>query len=810
MDCITKYNLKLYNLIECGHSEKTISRIMSRIGGKKIGSEDVYNVIGNTLTADSIVNDLSKMTEDYFSIYCLLYFDINIFVVNKIREKYDSIEMLATEVEELPSKLKLHQNTISKILYAINELSDAFKIDTKTEILNIIKENESINNNTLKEFLLNKYQNLSVREYDEYVDQLINENKITYGSDGFKIKKKNISEYLVYSNDPKDLIVRKKCSGETFEKIAKDIGVTKQRIQQILKKQISHYPIFENELKYKNLLCTYKFDSIELNLMKIDLVLAEYVYLKYNLKPTKTSLDYINDFNLFNSLLGVHVLKNKNLTIIHNELIELDFITIFKKFVSDSKISSFTVDEIVNEFNDYLRKFGINDKSVFIELSDDLECKIRKISNSKSFIRVYGNHFIVNNQDELSFDFVNMMRNYLDDFEGYGSVELFYDKNTELCNKNNIFSSNELFALMKEIFSKEFENKIKFDRNPVIVSKGIDKSRFIENLILDMDLPCTVNDYLQYVHMVTGLKETSVLANFGGIINQFKNANGLISLEDDISKTDKDLLYQLLDCDCIGYNYLKEKLDIKFNSNNEKIEVLLNANNLRKMGYIKTNTSVYSEKYSSRLESVFEQLKNMDYSITEMSLSKISNIEYFYYKTYDCIDKCYLIKINKNTYLNLIKRNQCELVRKLKDDILLSLDDNMIYSLDNYMESIEFKKVLNTNVEYKDLLYSFNSKVMIEYLIMTNRNISYVNSLGTIIFSKMELSIRKILDKIMFEYESLTILELKEILYEKYKIKKDISNSELSDMGYYCPKSSEKVYLNKNYYEKEMEKLLHD
>ena len=182
--------------------------------------------------------------------------------------------------------------------------------------------------------------------------------------------------------------------------------------------------------------------------MKIDLVLAEYVYLKYNLKPTKTSLDYINDFNLFNSLLGVHVLKNKNLTIIHNELIELDFITIFKKFVSDSKISSFTVDEIVNEFNDYLRKFGINDKSVFIELSDDLECKIRKISNSKSFIRVYGNHFIVNNQDELSFDFVNMMRNYLDDFEGYGSVELFYDKNTELCNKNNIFIFKNCFAVL--------------------------------------------------------------------------------------------------------------------------------------------------------------------------------------------------------------------------------------------------------------------------------------------------------------------------------------------------------------------------
>jgi len=43
---------------------------------------------------------------------------------------------------------------------------------------------------------------------------------------------------------------------------------------------------------------------------------------------------------------------------------------------------------------------------------------------------------------------------------------------------------------------------------------------------------------------------------------------------------------------------------------------------------------------------------------------------------------------------------------------------------------------------------------------------------------------------------------------DEYKIKKEFTNSELSEMGYYCPKSSEKVYLTKEYYEKEMEEIL--
>ena len=91
---------------------------------------------------------------------------------------------------------------------------------------------------------------------------------------------------------------------------------------------------------------------------------------------------------------------------------------------------------------------------------------------------------------------------------------------------------------------------------------------------------------------------------------------------------------------------------------------------------------------------------------------------------------------------------------------------------------------------------------------MTIRSVNYLNSLGTIIFSKSELSMKILLDDILNEYGSLTLIDLKEKMMDEYKIKKEFSNSELSEMGYYCPKSSEKIYLTKEYYEKEMEEIL--
>ena len=810
MNILQLNNLKIFNLVEKGHSARTLQRIFDFCNDSIIDDVAIINAIGNTPTSKSIIQDLPLMKENYYSVYCLVYYDVNIFIIERLKEYYISLEDLALDFDNLNNKIKLQAPTIKKIKEALITLKLLLGFDLEQEILHIIKDNEPISDRILKEKMLNKYQNLSVFEYDKKIDLLINKNIIVNTFEGLKIKKMSIENFFSNIYKKNDLMVKEKCQGHTYENIANKYFITKQRVQQIIKKKINVYPIFENEIKYKNLLSIYQLSQNELELIGIDdKILIEYIFLKYNIKPKKSALDYINDLNLFNTTLGNTLLKNKDLVIINNEIINLDFVSLFKCYIKDKNINSFVLDEVIEDYNKYIGSFNIFETNLILNKDDeDLKVKARKLARNKSFIEIYNKHFLIYKEDLLSFEFVDAMRKYLNEFIGYGAVTLFFTNNIELCIKNGIKNDLELFALMKRLFSKEYKDKIIFDRNPVIVSCGIDKKRFIENLILDMDLPCTVSNYLSYVNAVTGLKEKTVLGNFSEIINQFKNSNGYISLDDELTKDDAEKFFECIDRECIGFKHLKEKLEIKFNFDYEKVDLLLNSNNLKKIGFVKTNTAIYSDKFNNRLDAVRAELLKDDFIISDSDLAKISNKEYFYYKMFDSIDECYVIKISEHNYLNLLKRGQSDIAKKLKIAIEQSINSDEIYLLDDYVISTKFKNIINSNEEYKDLLYSFNVDVMLSFFLSTIRNFSCLNTSGTLIFSKQDLSMKKIIDVIMTDYETLTILELREQLYDRFKIKSDISNGALSDMGYYCPSSSEKVYLNKEYYEKEMEELL--
>lgn len=303
------------------------------------------------------------------------------------------------------------------------------------------------------------------------------------------------------------------------------------------------------------------------------------------------------------------------------------------------------------------------------------------------------------------------------------------------------------------------------------------------------------------------MKQETVNGNFTNIINQFKNSQGMLSLDNEVSDEQYNYVKSIINNKkCISYSLLFNKIEAKYGIEATKI---INTNNLRKIDYIKTNTSIYSIEYSSRLEAVTAEIDLLNqYIISESELSKISNLDYFYKKTYDFSDTNILLKISENKFLNLRKRNQTKLLESLKNDIFESINQNLIYTIRDYLESISFKNLLELNTEYKDLLFSFDTEQMIKNIILTLHDIFYIETKNTIIFSKRELSTNVLIDEIITDEGSITLLDLKEQLFNKYNYEKNISNSELSDMGYYCPRSSEKVYISKEYYEKELEEYL--
>ena len=68
--------------------------------------------------------------------------------------------------------IHLQSKTENKIIEALKELKLNYFIDLGTELLDEIAINEPYLNNQLKEKTLNKYPELSVREYDSTIDLL--------------------------------------------------------------------------------------------------------------------------------------------------------------------------------------------------------------------------------------------------------------------------------------------------------------------------------------------------------------------------------------------------------------------------------------------------------------------------------------------------------------------------------------------------------------------------------------------------------------------------------------------------------------
>ena len=140
----------------------------------------------------------------------------------------------------------------------------------------------------------------------------------------------------------------------TFERIngvmpivlSQKYNLTRQRIDQLLKREIEKMPIFENEMVYLDFLSQYKlsFDILK-ELGYTNELLFNYIILKYQPKQNKNEIDYVIDYHLESTLIGSKILLNNGWCNINNEITKIDFKTIFMKCVEKYNLKVFKLDE---------------------------------------------------------------------------------------------------------------------------------------------------------------------------------------------------------------------------------------------------------------------------------------------------------------------------------------------------------------------------------------------------------------------------------------------------------------------------------
>ena len=799
-------NMKLFKLVEYNHSYRKIIKLVKELGDVEANESNALDILGDTPTTRALVNDFGlALHSDHYSLWCLTYYGINSFTIEKLKDEFEDINIMVPRLNDLPA-LGLHDSTINKIMLLINDLRLNQKGNLENEFLRIIEEKEPIQNRELKTLIFNKYYDVDSKMFDSLIDSMLARKVIINTISGYKIKHFSLVDYLSESNEEIDNVVLDRCNGKTLDEIGSQLNLTKERVRQMVAKRILQFPVFNKEKEYFQIRSVYSFSKNDAEILGFEIPLWNYINLKYShLNPEKNAIDYLKDNNLCDTERGRKVFKEYRLLVVDNQIVEDDFIELFIRFFNKQKYNSFKVTDIAEDFNNYLLKNDIKNEDYYIT-NANMAIICRKLENSRKFLNVGAKKFIFFEEDALSSNLIELMREYLLNLDGYGSVLLFYNQNKKICAYNNIRDENELFIVMKRLFAKEFKKSIEFIRNPTLAKKGIDREIYIENLLLDLNLPCTVDEYLDYIYKTTGLKQVSVQSNFANIINKYKNANGLMSLDDEYTDEEALMFRELLaDRDCIGAKLFDFQVRSVFK---EKSNTFLNANTIRKFGYSKTNTSIYKDKYQSRLEAVQTILKEQDMLLTEGVISKFCDIEFLTYRQYDALKDCLVLRIGNNRYLNIVARGEQDSVRQLKNDLLNILDDEEIYVLDDFINESLFNRLLNQGNDYNSILYAFDMREILKFIFTTTDGFSYLSQGDTFLFSKKLVSYESIISRIMNEYESMSLSEFKEELYEQYGITKSFSNNELSNMGYYCPYTSEKVYLNEDYYEYEMEEYL--
>jgi Mor family transcriptional regulator len=799
-------NMKLFKLVEYNHSCIKVIKLLKELENSDVNEINVIDILGDTPTSRALANDLKiAMNSEHYSVWCLAYYGVNTFTIERLKKEFKDINIMVSRINDLPS-LGLHHSTISKIKMLIDDLKLNQKGNLENEVIRVIEDRQPITNRELKTIIFNKYFDVDSRMYDSLIDSMLSRNVIINTISGYKIKEFSLEEYLSSSPEEIDQIILDRCNGKTLEEIGKKVNLTRERVRQKIAKRILQLPIFSKEKEYFQVRDTYNLSKKDARILGFDISIWNYISLKYgDVAPEKNAIDYLKENNLCDTDIGHEVFKKYNLLVIDNEIVEDDFIDLFVRFINKQKYNTFKVTEIADDFNAYLLKNNISNQAYYIKMSN-LPIICRKLENSGKFLNAGSKKFIFFEIDSLSSDLIELMKEYLTNFDGYGSVLLFYEQNKKVCTSNRIHDENELFIIMKRLFAIEFKDSIEFIRNPTLAKKGIDREIYIENLLLDLDLPCQVDEYLDYINSITGLKQASIASNFGNLINKYKNANGLMSLDNEYSNEEGEQFKSLLDNrECIGAKLFDFQVRNIFK---KKANTFLNANTIRKFGYIKTNTSIYKNCYQSRLDAVQNILKDQEIILTGNTISKFADIEFLTYRQYDALDDCLVLRIGNDRYLNIVARNEQECIKKLKQDLLDLIDDEDIYVLDDFINDSIFDRLLNKGNDYNSILYAFDMKEILKFIFSTTDGFSYLSQGETFLFSKEIVTYESIINRIMYENESLSISEFREIMYDNYGITKIFSNTELSNMGYYCPYTSEKVYLNEEYYEYEMEEYL--
>lgn len=620
------------------------------------------------------------------SIYELLNYGLSKGMVDEIFEKNITIEMLEKiDYEQLHNNYHIGKFSCRKIYEALGLLNNVnyFKKENNyTDAIEKIILNYDKKEITINELLKNeeiRNMELSQDEINEDLKELDEKNYIKLDLDKIIIRHETLSEAIenhIKIEDRKKVLIGI-FKGAKQVDYAEKMGKTRERIRQIYNRALSSLPkVLEEDIIFKEIFCKYNIErELFVELFGVDEIVYGYLEEKYN-----KGEDSITD------LLGIDYFDEKEEKIIKkwNKLITYNGLLIKEEkmqlllAILQTEGIQYNIFELIEKYNEAIEenKFNIEKIENVHNIESVLGRQKNIIASNKRRYRYY-------NYDLLTQEDISELKEVLDVDDGAYYTDYFFDNNQDLMDRINILEKNELYNLMKKLFSNE--PNIEFTNMPIVLIGYKTKDEFLEEKIKNL-APISVDDFVEkmneeYGHTMDSLKAYIAKTYYSYITNGIINIETKKFDDSDIEKIKEKLTKNIYS--------LKEIKEILFELFKKDCSEYVNTSNFEKINFKIRDKYMFRSDVGASDEIIRKEILSENiFNYNETRLKSVGST--FGVEFYELISKNKLIKYDDGLYYTtkeLQQRNiNIERIEEFKKEIFENVENEEIFTIYNIRE----------------------------------------------------------------------------------------------------------------------------
>lgn len=606
-------------------------------------------------------------------------------------------------------------------------------------------------------------------------------------------------------------IIKRRLNGETLEEIASHHGVTRERVRQILSKNLKKLRIFAStELKidvfdedyYAYLFSNYEVDKEMWN-NYLGVPSSVFNYLINTRDKGKNEVkNALSDPDVALALkFKIQDYINRNKIIINGVLVEKQRTAIEEYAFSILCQDEMTFDEFTEQYNELLILNNISYDEKIYYTDEVRHTRTNHLSGSRYCLWKSGER--LRYYDIESHDYNELFDTLqLDTFTNIeiSTLKLMNDY-PELMKKYDIRDQYELHNLLKKIVDTNKYHDIVFSRQPNIQFGEFDKTKAIEEIIAAFS-PISAEELADYTYTEYGYDKGTALAVYFQPLRHLYH-QGYYSIDFKPIPTERvERLKELLTEEFYYFDDIKAIYSKEFED--ADIEEI-NHRSLKSIGYYVFTD--YILKTHPTADSYFrELLLKQDVFTTDEVMHKVGRVGQ-YYATLNELKKNYdILTFDNNQYINF---RRLEKLGVSKNDIFEYCDT--VYKLVEDDEYFTIHSIKELNITSKLDELGFDDFFFANILAMSQK-FQYTQVFGNLVLYKGQaekgISKKSFILSLILKYTDVDIDQFKDDCFEIYGVQipeKNEITSAISGTEFYYDEIMDKIYRNKSFYYSEFD-----